>query len=132
MYRTNAQSRIIEEALRKDNIPYRIYGGMSFYQRREIKDALCYFRLAVNPDDNEALCKIINYPVRGIGETTVGKLRKLVADSNASIWTVLQNIENIDSNINTGTKSKLASFRELIERLTTIAVSSDAYSALQY
>ena len=129
LYRTNAQSRIIEEALRKDNITYRIYGGMSFYQRREIKDALCYFRLAVNPDDNEALCKIINYPVRGIGETTVGKLRKLAADSNASIWTVLQNIENIDSNFNTGTKSKLASFRELIERLTTIAVSSDAYSA---
>ncbi len=76
LYRTNAQSRIFEEALRKKNIPYRIYGGVSFYQRKEIKDVICYFRLIVNPGDEEALRRIINYPARGIGETTFAKMRR--------------------------------------------------------
>ena len=84
LYRTNAQSRIFEESLRKRNIPYKIYGGLSFYQRKEIKDLLSYFRMTINPDDNEALKRIINYPARGIGQTTVGKL-EVSAVSNETL-----------------------------------------------
>ncbi|MDE7097179.1 MAG: UvrD-helicase domain-containing protein, partial [Muribaculaceae bacterium] len=90
LYRTNAQSRALEESLRKRNISYRIYGGLSFYQRKEIKDAVCYFRLAINPYDDEALRRIINYPARGIGETTMKKLSDAASVSNVSIWQVLQ------------------------------------------
>ena len=86
LYRTNAQSRILEESLRKRNIPYRIYGGLSFYQRKEVKDAIAYFRLAVNPDDDEALRRIVNYPARGIGETTMARLTRYAADRDSSIW----------------------------------------------
>ena len=82
LYRTNAQSRVFEENLRKRNIPYRIYGGLSFYQRKEVKDAICYFRMTVNPDDDEALCRIINYPARGIGDRTIAKLRMAAAKGN--------------------------------------------------
>ena len=85
LYRTNAQSRVLEEALRKRNVPYRIYGGLSFYQRKEVKDAIAYFRLALNPDDDEALKRIINFPARGIGETTLNKLTRAAIDSNVSI-----------------------------------------------
>ncbi len=115
LYRTNAQSRILEESLRKRNIPYKIYGGLSFYQRKEIKDAIAYFRLASNPDDDEALRRIINTPARGIGETTVNKLTRYALDNNISIWHALNNATNAELNINSGTARKLDGFRELIQ-----------------
>ncbi len=114
LYRTNAQSRILEESLRKRNIPYRIYGGLSFYQRKEVKDAIAYFRLSVNPNDDEALKRIINFPARGIGETTVAKIVRCAIDVNVSMWTVLENPAEYDLNINSGTAKKLDGFRELI------------------
>ena len=106
LYRTNAQSRILEESLRKRNIPYRIYGGLSFYQRKEVKDAIAYFRLAVNPNDDEALRRIINYPTRGIGDTTVNKLMRCAIDNQVSIWTVLCNLEQYQTGVNSGTAKK--------------------------
>lgn len=115
LYRTNAQSRILEESLRKRNIPYRIYGGLSFYQRREIKDALAYFRLAVNPNDDEAIKRIINFPARGIGDTTFNKLMRAGLDNNVSIWTVLNDLNGYRLEINNGTIKKLATFTELIQ-----------------
>ena len=115
LYRTNAQSRVLEEALRKRNIPYRIYGGQSFYQRKEIKDAISYFRLAVNPNDDEALRRIINYPARGIGETTVGKLVKASIKSGVSIWQVLQDLSAHEVDINAGTRRKLEAFRDMVQ-----------------
>ena len=114
LYRTNAQSRVLEEALRKRNIPYRIYGGQSFYQRKEIKDAISYFRLAVNPDDDEALRRIINYPARGIGETTVGKLVKASIKGHTSIWRVLQDLQAHEVDVNAGTRRKLEAFRDMV------------------
>lgn len=114
LYRTNAQSRILEESLRKRNIPYRIYGGLSFYQRKEIKDAIAYFRLAINPNDDEALKRIINYPARGIGETTVNKLLRCAMDNQVSIWDVLNNITEYGLNVNSGTAKKLNTFKDLI------------------
>ena len=90
LYRTNAQSRIFEEALRKRNIPYKIYGGLSFYQRKEIKDLLSYFRVIINPKDNEALKRIINYPARGIGETTLGKLEQAALAAGKSIFEIIR------------------------------------------
>lgn len=115
LYRTNAQSRILEESLRKRNIPYKIYGALSFYQRKEIKDAIAYFRLAVNPNDDEALRRIINFPARGIGDTTLNKVAKAALERNLSLWDILQP-ENISClSINSGTKKKLESFRELIK-----------------
>lgn len=120
LYRTNAQSRILEESLRKRNIPYRIYGGLSFYQRKEIKDAIAYFRLAINPDDDEALKRIINYPGRGIGETTVNKLLRCAIDNRVSIWAVLNSIGDYNPGVNSGTAKKLESFRTLIERFVTM------------
>ena len=88
LYRTNAQSRVLEESLRNRNIPYRIYGGLAFYQRAEVKDVISYFRLAVNPDDDEALRRVINKPARGIGETTLKKLTAAAIGAGVSIWTV--------------------------------------------
>ena len=114
LYRTNVQSRRLEESLRKRNIPYRIYGGLSFYQRKEVKDAIAYFRLAVNPDDDEALRRIINTPARGIGETTVGKLLRAAIEGNVSIWQVLCFPEQYPTGVNSGTAKKLASFRDMI------------------
>ncbi len=114
LYRTNAQSRILEEALRKRNIPYRIYGGLSFYQRKEVKDALSYFRLAINPDDDEAVKRIINYPARGIGETTVRKLSRAAIDNKVSLWAVICNPATYNVDINAGTRGKLNSFQTLI------------------
>ena len=114
LYRTNAQSRVLEEALRKRNVPYRIYGGLSFYQRKEVKDAIAYFRLALNPDDDEALKRIINFPARGIGETTLNKLTRAAIDSNVSIWEVINNPQAYDLGCNSGTLKKLAAFAELI------------------
>lgn len=115
LYRTNAQSRILEESLRKRNIPYRIYGGLSFYQRKEIKDAISYFRLAVNPDDDEALRRIINTPSRGIGDTTLNKLIREAIDNSVSIWHVLNNLDSSNVQINSGTRRKLDGFSTLIQ-----------------
>ncbi|OJU53054.1 MAG: ATP-dependent DNA helicase [Bacteroidales bacterium 45-6] len=115
LYRTNAQSRIFEEAFRKKNIPYRIYGGLSFYQRKEIKDVIAYFRLVINPNDEEAFKRIINFPARGIGDTTVGKIAAAAKLHNASLWNVLSDPLAFNVNINSGTAKKLAAFREMIE-----------------
>ncbi len=103
LYRTNAQSRRLEESLRKRNISYRIYGGLSFYQRKEVKDAIAYFRLATNPDDDEALRRIINYPARGIGETTVGKLVRAAIEHRVSIWSVINDPDEYEFQANAGT-----------------------------
>lgn len=114
LYRTNAQSRVLEEELRKANIPYRIYGGLSFYQRKEVKDTISYFRMAVNPDDDEALRRIINTPARGIGDTTVNKLAKAAMDSRVSIWNILNRLDEDVVQINSGTRKKLEGFRDMI------------------
>ncbi len=128
LYRTNAQSRALEESLRKRNIAYRIYGGLSFYQRKEIKDAVCYFRLAINPDDDEALRRIINYPSRGIGETTMKKLSEAATAANVSIWQVLQDPVAKGVAVNGGTLKKLASFRDMVQVfIDDNAKGSDAY-----
>lgn len=114
LYRTNAQSRILEEALRKRNIPYRIYGGLSFYQRKEIKDVIAYFRVIVNPHDEEALKRIINYPSRGIGDTTVSKITAVAMEKGVSLWTALSYPEESGLQVNAGTLKKLEAFKELI------------------
>ena len=115
LYRTNAQSRAIEDALRKKDIPYRIYGGLSFYQRKEIKDILSYLRLILNPKDEEALKRVINYPARGIGDTTMERLIVAANHYNRSIFEVMKNIEKIDLKINAGTRNKLLDFTTMIE-----------------
>ncbi len=115
LYRTNAQSRVLEEALRRRNISYRIYGGQAFYQRKEVKDAVCYFRLAVNPNDDEALRRVINVPARGIGKTTIDKLNASAIASGVSIWAVLADPARYGLDVNRGTLAKLAGFTELIE-----------------
>lgn len=128
LYRTNAQSRVLEEALRKRNIPYRIYGGLSFYQRKEIKDALSYFRLSLNPADDEALKRVINYPARGIGETTLRKLTRSAIDHRVSIWHALCNPDAYGVDINKGTRAKLGEFQSLIESFIKLnADGCDAY-----
>ena len=110
LYRTNAQSRSLEESLRKLSIPYKIYGGLSFYQRKEIKDILSYFRMSINPKDEEALKRIINYPSRGIGLTTFQKLLITANDNNISIWEVISELEKYNVKLNSGTKKKLSDF----------------------
>lgn len=127
LYRTNAQSRILEEALRKRNIPYKIYGGQSFYQRKEIKDLLAYFRLTVNQNDEEALKRVINYPRRGIGDTTIDKIRDIALQHRVSMWTVLCNLHKISGIINASTATKLNNFRLLIERFTSQVSTENAY-----
>lgn len=115
LYRTNAQSRILEEAMRKRNIPYRVYGGLSFYQRKEVKDVISYFRLVINPHDEEAFKRVINYPTRGIGDTTVSKLVSAATTYGVSLWTVLLSLSDYAVPVNAGTAKKLAAFRELID-----------------
>ncbi len=128
LYRTNAQSRIFEEALRKRNIPYKIYGGLSFYQRKEIKDILSYFRLVINPKDNEALKRIINYPARGIGDTTLGKLEQAATLEGKSIFEVIKNSEQDNSaGLNKGTVNKLITFAGQILQFAEAAPKADAY-----
>jgi DNA helicase-2/ATP-dependent DNA helicase PcrA len=128
LYRTNAQSRVLEEALsnggRRDKhgnmrsaIPYRIYGGLSFYQRKEVKDAICYLRLIINPDDDEALRRIINYPSRGIGDTTVGKITHCATQASVSMWQVINNADKYGLNANKGTLTKLEGFTTLMKGL---------------
>ncbi len=115
LYRTNAQSRIMEEALRKKNMPYKIYGGFSFYQRKEIKDLLAYFRLVVNPNDDEALKRIINYPARGIGKTTTDKLEAFAGNTGGPLWSILTNPALPNAGFNAGTLRKLNAFTQMIE-----------------
>ena len=127
LYRTNAQSRIFEEALRKRAVPYRIYGGLSFYQRKEIKDVIAYFRLAVNPHDGEALKRVINYPARGIGDTTLNKINMAAADAGVSLWTVISSPLDYGLNINKGTHAKLQAFRDIVSGFISKADSVSAY-----
>ena len=127
LYRTNAQSRIFEESLRKNGIAYRIYGGLSFYQRKEVKDVISYFRLAVNPHDEEAFKRVINYPARGIGDTTVGKIMASASDHGVSLWTVIGDPAAYNLAVNKGTLSKLASFYNLVSRFIEQADKVDAY-----
>jgi len=115
LYRTNAQSRIFEESLRKRNIPYKIYGGLSFYQRKEIKDLLSYFRMVINPKDNEAFKRVINYPARGIGQTSLTKLEQFAGQNNLCIWEFATNIPLLLSEFNKGTAAKIHEFTSLIE-----------------
>ncbi|MDE6378268.1 MAG: ATP-binding domain-containing protein, partial [Duncaniella sp.] len=130
LYRTNVQSRVLEESLRKRNVPYRIYGGLSFYQRKEVKDAVAYFRLALNPDDDEALRRVINFPARGIGETTMGKLITEAVNSGVSIWHVITDPDSHpDLSLNSGTRRKLSDFAALIAGFNDQNASgADAYS----
>ena len=127
LYRTNAQSRAFEEAMRKENIPYRVYGGLSFYQRKEIKDIIAYFRLVVNPSDEEAFRRIINYPVRGIGNTTISKIYSRAYESGVSMWDVISNPIKHQLDVNKGTLGKINAFKELIERFIAKANNTDAY-----
>lgn len=128
LYRTNVQSRIFEEALRKYNIPCRIYGGLSFFQRKEIKDVLSYIRIVINPKDEEALARIINYPARGIGQTTVDKMTQLAQRNNTALWTVIANIELTTDIFNKSTITKIQSFRSMILGFIQDVNSADAYS----
>lgn len=114
LYRTNAQSRVFEDTMRKESLPYRIYGGLSFYQRKEIKDVIAYFRLAVNPNDEEAFKRVINYPARGIGQTTVTKILSAATEHEVSLWTVINSPEQYELGVNKGTLMKIAAFREMI------------------
>jgi DNA helicase-2/ATP-dependent DNA helicase PcrA len=127
LYRTNAQSRAMEDALRKRDIPYRIYGGLSFYQRKEIKDVLSYLRLVINPKDEEALVRVINYPARGIGDTTVEKLTVAANHYKRSIFEVMEHIDKIDLKLNAGTKQKLQDFVTMIKSFQVINEQQDAF-----
>ena len=127
LYRTNAQSRSFEEQMRKDGIPYRIYGGLSFYQRKEIKDVIAYFRVVANPDDEEALKRIINYPTRGIGDTTVGKIVATASAYGVSLWAVIQQPSLFHLEIASGTAKKIEAFRQLIEGWGVRQETEDAY-----
>ena len=127
LYRTNAQSRSFEEQMRKDGIPYRIYGGLSFYQRKEIKDVIAYFRLVANPDDEEALRRIINYPTRGIGDTTVAKIVETANLHNVSLWSVIQQPIVFDLKLAKGTLTKLEAFKQLVEGWSARIANEDAY-----
>jgi DNA helicase-2/ATP-dependent DNA helicase PcrA len=132
LYRTNAQSKAMEDALRKRDIPYRIYGGLSFYQRKEVKDALCYLRLVINPKDEEALVRVINYPARGIGNTTIEKLTIAANHYKRSIFEVMQNIERIDLKLNSGTKQKLLDFVTMIQSFQVINENQDAFYVVEH
>ena len=127
LYRTNAQSRIFEEVMRKKNIPYRVYGGLSFYQRKEVKDVIAYFRLVVNPNDEEAFKRIINYPTRGIGDTTVAKIIGAASQHGVSLWDVITQPAAYELNVNKGTLTKLEGFRALINSFIEKVGNTDAY-----
>ncbi len=128
LYRTNAQSRIFEESLRKRNIPYKIYGGLSFYARKEIKDLLSYFRMTINPADNEALKRIINYPARGIGATTLSKLETAAISNETSIWKIISDLPTVNhAGLNKGTANKILNFVALIQKFNQLAAENDAF-----
>ena len=128
LYRTNSQSRSFEEQMRKDGIPYRIYGGLSFYQRKEIKDVIAYFRLIANPNDEEAFKRIINYPARGIGDTTVGKIIQTAQAYGVSLWQVIKEPGLFPMDVSKGTMTKLQNFRQLIEGWIERLQTEDAYT----
>jgi len=128
LYRQNSLSRSIEDALRKMNIPYKIYQGLSFYGRREVKDVLAYLRLAINPHDDESLVRVINYPTRGIGQTTMDKIRVAAADNDISIWTVLENIQTFGLPIQSGAVQKIMEFVYMIKRFESQVPSVDAFT----
>ncbi|MCL6273237.1 UvrD-helicase domain-containing protein [Muricauda sp. 2012CJ35-5] len=132
LYRTNSQSRAIEDALRKRDIPYRIYGGLSFYQRKEIKDVLAYLRLIVNPKDEEALKRVINFPARGIGQTTVDKLTVAANHYGRSIFEVMEHLKKLELNINAGTKRKLEDFVTMIKSFQIMNEGTDAFTLAEH
>jgi len=127
LYRTNAQSRIFEETLRKKNIPYKIYGGLSFYERKEIKDILAYFRMVINPEDEEALKRTINYPKRGLGDTSVQKVLELAERSGTTPWQVISSISTYSEHFNSGTVKKLTGYTDLINAFRNNPAETDAY-----
>ncbi|MBQ2978847.1 MAG: UvrD-helicase domain-containing protein [Bacteroidaceae bacterium] len=122
LYRTNAQSRVLEDALRKRNMPYRIYGGLSFYQRKEIKDAVAYFRLTINPNDEEAFKRVINYPARGIGDTTVAKVLACAQTHNVGVWSVITQPSEYNLPVNAGARNKLSAFCDLIDSFRSLVI----------
>jgi DNA helicase-2/ATP-dependent DNA helicase PcrA len=132
LYRTNAQSRAIEDALRKRDLPYRIYGGLSFYQRKEIKDVLSYLRLVINPADEEALKRVINFPPRGIGDTTMDRLIVAANGYKRTIFEVMKNIDKTDVKINSGTKSKLQDFVTMIESYQVLNQTADVFELAEH
>lgn len=132
LYRTNAQSRAFEEALRKLNIPYKIYGGLSFYQRKEIKDALAYFRLSINHNDDESLKRIINYPTRGIGQTTIDKIMIAAMEHDISMWQVLDNLKDFNTGINSGTATKISEFTTMIKTFSMMIPYKDAFECANH
>ena len=132
LYRTNSQSRAIEDGLRKRDIPYRIYGGLSFYQRKEIKDVLSYLRLVINPKDEEALKRIINFPSRGIGQTTLDKLTVAANHYKRSIFEVIENLDKIELRINSGTKRKLEDFIRMIQSFQIMNEGADAFTLAEH
>ncbi|WP_298475791.1 UvrD-helicase domain-containing protein [uncultured Maribacter sp.] len=132
LYRTNSQSRAMEDALRKRDIPYRIYGGLSFYQRKEIKDVLGYLRLVINPKDEEALKRVINFPARGIGQTTIDKLVVAANHYGRSIFEVIQNLDKINLKINGGTKRKLEDFITMIQSFQIMNETTDAFTLAEH
>ncbi|MDD3567126.1 MAG: 3'-5' exonuclease [Bacteroidales bacterium] len=131
LYRTNAQSRLFEESLRKRNIPYRVYGSLSFYQRKEIKDTIAYFRLTVNPNDDEALKRIINFPTRGIGATTMERLEAAANENNQSIWVTIEKLNEHNPGLKPAALGKVMQFYSLIKQMGTIAYTAEAYEAAQ-
>lgn len=131
LYRTNAQSRIFEEALRKKNIPYRIYGGLSFYQRKEIKDIISYFRMIVNPSDEEAFRRIINYPARGIGDVTVQKITSAAQRHQLSLWEIVSNPLKYNLDVNSGTGKKISGFTEMISGFLEKNKTENAFDVAQ-
>ncbi|OMP29849.1 MULTISPECIES: ATP-dependent helicase [Mangrovimonas] len=132
LYRTNAQSRAMEDALRKRDIPYRIYGGLSFYQRKEIKDILSYLRLVINPADEEALKRVINFPPRGIGQTTVDRLLVAANGYKRSMFEVMQNLDKVDLKINSGTKGKLRDFVLMLESFQVMNQTANAFELAEH
>ncbi|HRG00443.1 MAG TPA: 3'-5' exonuclease [Bacteroidia bacterium] len=132
LYRTNAQSRAFEEALRKLNIPYKIYGGLSFYQRKEIKDALAYFRLSINHNDDESLKRIINYPTRGIGQTTIDKVMIAAMEHDTSMWQILENLKDFNLGINSGTAAKISEFTTMIKTFSMMIPYKDAFECANH
>ena len=127
LYRTNAQSRAMEEALRKLNIPYRIYGGLSFYQRKEIKDLVAYFRLTINNHDEESLKRVINYPTRGIGQTTLDKIIVAGNDNDISMWTVMENLNDFNIGISPAAQNKIQDFATMIKSFSVMLNTNNAY-----
>ena len=132
LYRTNAQSRSFEDALRKKNIPYKIYGGLSFYQRKEIKDVLAYLRLVINPKDEEAFRRVINYPARGIGATTLAKLTLAAEAQGISLWEVCERLQSIPTGLNKPTQKKISDFAVLINSFAVLAKKHDAFDVVAH